>query len=226
MIEMTTKNLLYKTNNMKNLALLISLFAFQGIFAQISAVTQNGDEVVLYDNGTWSFAGENKEQEAKEIPLNELVFEKDKSAIFLIKSTKTNTGLWINPKKWNFSKAGNDTEAEYELVLKEGDLYALIITEKMEIPLEALKNIVLENAKNVAPDAKIKHEEYRIVNGLKILQLEIDGTVQGIKFSYFGYYFSNEKGTTQLISYTSQNLMKKSKNVCEELLNGFVVFEK
>jgi hypothetical protein len=98
----------------------------------------------------------------------------------------------------------------------------MFITEKIEIPLTELKNIALGNAKAAAPDIKLIKEEYRMVNGIKMLHLQMDGTIQGIKFTYLGYYYSNESGTVQLLTYSSQKLMKENSGLCEELLNGLV----
>ena len=106
--------------------------------------------------------------------------------------------------------------------MKDGDLYGLIITEKVEIPIETLKVIALENAKAAAPNMSIVKEEFRNVNGLKVLLLHMNGTIQGIKFSYYGYYYSNSNGTVQLITYTSQNLLDGFKPKIEDLLNGIV----
>ena len=46
--------------------------------------------------------------------------------------------------------------------------------------------------------------------------------MQGIKFSYYGYYYSGEEGTVQFITYTAQNMLEDYRNDCETLLNGFV----
>lgn len=98
----------------------------------------------------------------------------------------------------------------------------MILSEKIEIPLETLKSIAVENAKSVAPDLSIVKEEYRTVNGLKLLLMQMNGTMQGVKFSYYGYYYSNNQGTVQFITYTSQNLMDSYIPEIEKLLNGIV----
>jgi len=49
----------------------------------------------------------------------------------------------------------------------------MMIAEKMEIPLESLKEIVLDNAKEAAPDIKIVKEEYRTVNGIRVLMMQM-----------------------------------------------------
>lgn len=102
------------------------------------------------------------------------------------------------------------------------DLYGMVITEQIEIPLTTLKTLALENGKKVAPDLRIIKEEYRHVNGKKILMLQMHGTMQGIKIAYIGYYYSNSNGTIQLVSFTSQNLVNKFYTEIQTLLNGLV----
>jgi len=101
----------------------------------------------------------------------------------------------------------------------------MIIAEKVEIPFESLKEIALENGRDAAPDLAVVQEEYRSVNGQKVLFLQLNGTLQGIKFTYYGYYYSSSSGTVQFITYTSQGLLKSYIEDCEKILNGFVKVE-
>ena len=189
-------------------------------YAQTKAVTENGDEVILYDDGTWKAIDAGAGDEV--IKTNPAKFTKEKSSGFLLKSNKFNVGFWLNAKKWSFEKGDNNEDAEYELQLKNGDLYAMVIAEKMQIPLETLKKIAVENGRSAAPDLTIENEEYRTVNGLKVLHLQMTGSMQGIKFFYYGYYYSNANGTVQFITYSAQTLLPTYKADAEELLNGLV----
>ena len=190
-------------------------------FSQTNAVTEYGDQVVLYDDGTWTYIDGQIEEDV-EIPINPEQYVKDENSKFLLKSSTLNVGIWIDTKDWKFKKALSNEDAEYELELKKEDLYGTVITEKVEIPLATLRNIALSNAQDVAPDTKINKQEYRTVNGIKVLMLEMSGTMSGIKFGYKGYYYSNENGTIQIILYTAENLMDSYKDSTEKLLNGFV----
>jgi sulfur transfer complex TusBCD TusB component (DsrH family) len=51
--------------------------------AQTKAVTENGDEVLLYDDGTWKSIDDNPTEEF--IKTNPAVFTKDKRSSFLLK---------------------------------------------------------------------------------------------------------------------------------------------
>jgi hypothetical protein len=192
--------------------------------AQKKAITDTGEEVILYSNGTWKYINDSVALN-ENITTNPKVFKKNAASSFLVKSTVFNVGVWINPQKWSFTKSVDNEAAEYEFTLKGKDLYGMMITEGLEIPLETLKTIAIENAKEVAPDAKVVKQEYRNVNGHKVLCLQLNGTTEGIKFSYYGYYFSNANGTLQFVTYTAQNLFEKYITDMDDLLNGFVQVE-
>ncbi|MFL1013510.1 hypothetical protein [Flavisericum labens] len=205
----------------KTTLLLLCLLTINLIEAQQNAVTEKGEEVILFDDGTWKYQNGDQLKET-EIPINPKHFEKDPKSTFLLKSNNFNIGFYLNPKIWSFKKSIDNPDAEYELQLKNGDLYGTVISEKVEIPLKTLKSIALENGQSAAPDLKIVKEEYRIVNDNKVLLLQMNGSFQGIKISYYGYYFSNSNGTVQFLTYTSQNLIDNYKKEIENLLNGLI----
>ena len=191
--------------------------------AQINAVTENGDEVLLYKDNTWKYSNESL-NETVEILRNDKPFTKEKKSSFLVKSSKTNIGVWINPKEWGFSKSKTDSPSEFNFNHKQLDVYGMLIAEKTEVTVEALTDIAYENALEAAPDIKIVEKEYRTVNGLEVIMMKMKGTIQGIKFIYFGYYFSNAQGAFQFLTYTSQNVFNEYKNDMLHLLNGLTEY--
>ncbi|HMQ47488.1 MAG TPA: hypothetical protein PKA00_03495 [Saprospiraceae bacterium] len=197
--------------------------ANQMIHAQIKAVTETGDEVILFQDGTWEYVNADITEEF-EISLNETNFTKEDKSTFLVKSEKLNIGVWINPRSWSFTKSTNNSAAEFEFQKKGEDLYGMLITEKIQIPLETLQEIALENARGVSPDIKITKKEYRIVNGIKVLMMQMAGTIQGMRFTYFGYYYSSSKGSIQLLTYTGEGLFDDYQGDMEDFLNGFTEF--
>ncbi|MFK7969051.1 MAG: hypothetical protein AB8F95_01730 [Bacteroidia bacterium] len=205
-------------------ALLVSILlsACVMLFAQEKAVTETGKEVVLHEDGTWTYVNKEDIKET-EIPVNKKKFQKDKTSSFQVKSSVNENAFFINPKLWEFEKAESEGAVEYKFKRKGQDLYAMAVTERIGIALEQLKTIAITNARAAAPDTKITKEEYRTVNGNKVLMLQMEGTIQGIKFIYFGYYFSNENSTTQFLSYTAKGLFDEYKDEMEVLLNGLTL---
>lgn len=205
----------------KYFALVIFLLSFTSNADQ-KAVTEEGDIVILNSNGSWEYV-DNKVNKATEILLNKNSFKKGKESTFTLKSKKNNSVFSIDPKAWAFEKGNSIGDSEYAFKLKGGDLYGMAITEAIEIDLVNLPQVALDNAKNVAPDVRITKQEYRVVNDNKVIYLEMAGTIQGIKFKYLGYYYSDESGTTQYLTYTGTNLAGKYKPEIEKFLNGFSI---
>jgi hypothetical protein len=208
---------------MKMIKIILAFFILCPIYAYSAqkAVTDTGDIVVLNDDGTWVYS-DDTQRKFGEIITNSLQFTKPKNSSFLLKSTKNNSAFWINMDKWTFKKGDGDT-AEYEFQLKGSDLYGMAVTEAIGMPIENLADIALQNAKDVAPNAKIVEKEYRYVNGTKLLFMQLNGTIQGIKFAYLGYYHSDAIGSTQFLAYTGINLVPNYKSDIEDFLNGFTM---
>ncbi|MEO6316249.1 MAG: hypothetical protein ABIU63_14650 [Chitinophagaceae bacterium] len=188
--------------------------------AQQRAVTGNGDEVILNQDGTWKYVNDSLAGGQTTIDTSKQTFSRQPAATFLVKSSKVDVGIYLDPKKWSFEKKAGQA-AEFEFSSKTKDLYGMFISEKIEIPMATLKLAALKNAGEAAPDIHITKEEYRYVNNMLVLLLKMDGTISGIKFTYWGYYYSSPKGTVQLLTYTSANLVEEYKNDIETFLNGF-----
>jgi hypothetical protein len=210
---------------MKKILLLSLLLQALVLNAQTKAVTETGEEVILYDDGSWQYSDTTAIVAEKEIPTNPKRFTKSDKSSFLVKSTRNKIAVWIDPKKWNFKKDTNNEDAEYGFNLKNGGLYGMMISEQLEVPLSTLKKIALQNAKSASPDLKILKEEYRTVNDKTVLFLQMKGTVDGIGFVYNGYYYSSSSGTVQLVTYSSPNLVEQYQTEWENLLNGLVDLE-
>lgn len=191
------------------------------VYAEQRAITDTGEEIVIYSDGTWKYLTETGEAPAAAIETNPNAFNKPEDSTFLLKSKKNHAAFWLNTNKWLFKPSTKNDDAEYALQLKGKDLYGLIIAEEVEIPLESLTEIALENAKSVAPDIHITKKEYRVVNGRKVIYMEMSGTMQGMKITYLGCYHSDASGTTQFLTYTATNLVGKYRKEIAALLNGF-----
>jgi hypothetical protein len=80
----------------KNILLLLCLSSFVFVQAQQKAITEIGEEVILYENGTWKYQNQENVDEF-EIPTNPKNFTKNEDATFLLKSRKFDVGFLIDP---------------------------------------------------------------------------------------------------------------------------------
>ncbi|MEE9441727.1 MAG: hypothetical protein V3V99_03570 [candidate division Zixibacteria bacterium] len=137
--------------------------------------------------------------------------------------SKGKYGIWINDNKWLKGKLGINADAEYEFEHINGDAHAVILYSKSELTIEKLRELALANARSAALNAKSVFEEERIVNGVEILCLQINGTINTTPFTYYGYYYTGRNGTLQAIAFTRQNLFAEYKRDFEDLLNGLEI---
>ena len=208
---------------MRTILSLLSILFVLCAGAQQMATTEDGKKVLLHDNGKWEYAKNAIDSASKETNLKS--YTKPVTAKTLARSQKNNFGVWYDSKKWKKSGDMNNEAVEFSFNLLKGDGYAMAITERIEIDMASLKEIALVNARKAAPDITLEKEEYRMVNGRKVRCLQMSGTASGIKFTYLGYYCSDESGTIQFVCFTGKSLMKTYQKDFEELLNGLVVIE-
>lgn len=195
---------------------LLFLLLFQGVcFSQdIRATTEDGRAVILKKDGTWKFI------EKTSHPGKKGEYRKAENATSVFKA-KNVFSIWFDPLKWTQKKSDDDLKTTFDF--KGGDLYAMVIPERFPMSIEALKAAAIKNAQDAAPDSKVTYEETRTVNGKKVLCMKIEGSIDGIQFVYYGYYYAGKIGTIQLITYTAPNLFSEYEAEMTEFLNGLVI---
>jgi hypothetical protein len=215
-----------KNNLLGALISFIMLFSFSAK-AQELAVTELGDTVILYSNGTWVYKSDYTSDADTMATLVIRMGSKKytKSPASVKKATGKNQAysIFYNEKVWKrVPVADLNADADMAFKYNNGDAYSIIIFEELEIPMDNLSEIALNNALEIAPDMQIVDREYRVVNGDTLVFMRMDGTTQGIAVTYYSYYYSNKKCSVQFCTYTGQGLVEKYKKDLEDLLNGFV----
>jgi hypothetical protein len=196
----------------------IAIFSTGTGFAQdIRATTDDGRKVLLKEDGSWKFHDASKLSRSKTSAL----YQKPEESTALFKAKGDKFMLWFDPVKWHQKKRADTDKTTF--VHKDGDVYAMVLAERFGMTLEALKDIAVKNAQNASPDVKVTYEKNRIVNGKTILCMKMEGTIEGVQFIYYGYYYADKAGIVQLITYTSQNLFPEYESEMTKFLNGLVV---
>jgi hypothetical protein len=190
-------------------------------FAQegIRATTEDGRTVILKPDGTWQYIEYVKVAKADESHI----FTKPKASADVFKTKGERFEVWYSSKKWKQKPSEDPSKTTFEH--SDGDVYALVVAERIATNVKALRQIALDNAKLVAPDIKIVFEENRFVNGKDILCLKLDGTIQGMSIRYYGYYYAGKAGMIQVVTFTAQNLFPEYESQLTDLLNGLVINE-
>ena len=171
---------------MKKIFTLAVLLQSLTFIAQQRALTEDGKEVVLFDNGTWKFVNESDAKVLETIVTNNNVFEKTKTASFLMKSKKMDVGVYFDPKKWKLATQNISPHVEYFFAERNSNdgYFGFMITEKVQIAtLKNLKDLIIENVNRNVDYFRLKESEYRTVNGMKVLYIRYAANKKGMNSS-------------------------------------------
>jgi hypothetical protein len=179
------------------------------------ATTEDGRQVILKTDGTWSFLT----PPANESP-NALRFEKSATATLKITAPHGQFAVWIDPRRWRQTKGD---EGKISLEATNGKGYALVISDAIPISKGSLRAMALHNAQGLDSNARIVAEETRTVNNREVLCLQMEASYTSIPFTYYGYYYGGSSGNIQLVAYTSRDQFATMKSEFTDLLNGLEI---
>ena len=214
---------------MKKMIICVLLLIFNMVYSQVKGLTEDGKEVVLFENGTWKFVNESDESVMSEIALNPEIFVKNENATFLMRSKKLNIGVYFNPKQWKIASKSANPYIEYmfQEIKSEKGAVAFLQSERLEIPTyKNLKDILLFNIEKNADFYRVKTSEYRTVNGLKVLYLRYIANIKGLDFEYGAYYWLENEGYCGLVAFSAQKDFEGNFPKIKEFLNGISTAKK
>jgi hypothetical protein len=183
--------------------------------AQTRATTEDGKSIIVYPNGTWRHAAGTPQPK-------DLVYAKPDTARQAYDARRGGFQVWYDSDKWKPGKpAKQDIETLFNHV--SGELWAMVISERIPVPLATLRDAAVANAQDADPNVKVALEERRRVNGLDVIVLQLEGVVQGIPFTYHGYFYSTTSGTIQVIAFTPQSMFSEYRDEITRFLNGLTL---
>jgi hypothetical protein len=112
---------------------------------------------------------------------------------------------------------------EFTLKHASSDAWALVTTGNTPMPIDTLRHAVLADARREDPDAEIVFEENRIINGNRILCVEMTLTPDQDPLTYFGYYWAGDEGSVRIVTFTEWHLFLRFKDDAAALLDGLVI---
>lgn len=216
---------------------ILILFGFAGMIcfsanAQIEAVTEKGDTILVYNDGTWTYpdysGGIHSKGLQYEIDSTELEFHKASEATQTLNSELGFFSVHYNPEEWKRVPPGTiNADAEFALLAKKGDAYCLVISEEIAIGTKNILDIALNNMKNNTGSAlKVRSARWIEVNGKKMIEAKMSTRAQGIDLIFHSYFYSGEKeGTIQFTTWTGESIYSKHEDKIKNLLNGLIIHE-
>lgn len=206
---------------MRHILLVIFCFPFF-VMSQINAVTEDGYQIQVFEDGTWKYV-DTTLNEKLFIKKNDSIFKVPKNSTLNVSSKILDANIMINEDDWYFIPSASEDITEFSFNNKKVEIYGLLISEKASIPLENLRNIAIINARDYIENLKLIEEEYRFVNDLKVLYMCFEGEVEKMQLRYNNYYYSGEDGIVQFITYARKDIAISNAHKMFNLLNGFTI---
>lgn len=215
------------------LVLFLSAFAVSAQ-AQIWAVTEKGDTIYVYNDGTWSFEKESRTDldQGLEYLSESIVLDTIAGFSTVKEASKTKVSseygffdVRYNSDEWKRVPAAQiNEESEFAFEAKKGDIYVAIISEEVEIGTENIYKIAINNIReNLGVQPEIMKAEVRNVNGHEVIRGVMSISLNGMNLVFDSYYYSDTRGTVQFTTWTAKNLHKKYEERILNMLNGLMI---
>lgn len=148
-------------------------------------------------------------------------YTKPPAAKTRIKTSVEDYVLWIDETKWKEDKS--DTPGMLRFSHVNGEAFAVVVTDHIGIPTDVIRDVVLQSAKRVDPNARITSEDKRIVNGRQVLAVEMSFTLEGVPVKMLGYYHGGSSGNVHVIGILPETAFSKNIGEVTEFLNGIEI---
>jgi len=208
-------------------------FASIVLYSQTRAVTELGDTIYIYNNGTWSYDMLEESPEVNELSfLNESIpidtvskqFTYTKTAKKEVENSFGMFKIKYDDSKWRrVPPASLNDEAEFAFESKDTDIWCIVISEETPIKPDLLFSIARQSIKEkMGTDPEVIKSELRTINGHEVVRGAMKANISGIAFIFDTYYFSNDKGSVQFTTWTGEAIWKREQENILEFLNGFI----
>lgn len=129
--------------------------------------------------------------------------------------------LRYDPKKW--TQTPSYDAGQFALMHSSGGGHALIIAERIAVPIDSVADVALANAQAADPSAEVVFRHRRRVDGADVWFLKIDAEAGTVPMVYCGYYYAGRGSTVQVVTYTTKTLLPELEDDFMEFLNGLAV---
>jgi hypothetical protein len=121
-------------------------------------------------------------------------------------------------KKWKQDVASEDDN--YTFSYLSDDVSAVVISNRIPLPMDIVPGFVLAGFQTADPTATIFSQEKRSVNGTEMWFIKIDGRVENVPITYWGYFYANKDGMVGAITISRKAASDEYETDRMEFLNG------
>ena len=198
---------------MKKLIAFLGFFLLFSLFAEDRRINVGEKVILLHDDFTWEYVEEVDEG------FEKIILRKDSLLKPNFFDQKKRYQISLDPEEWHSFPVQNP-EAAFQFVNEDETGFCVVIYDALEVPLDQLKSIMILNATNIDPEARIIREEACEVNGVQGELVEYIATQANIPFTFLSFINSSESGSLQYTFYTLSSYFERVKPAFLEAIAG------
>ena len=195
----------------------LRLLDVQGLTRIVDAVAAAADEVATLLSDASGVTNDFSTESKGEL----LAAPTEAGSLSTLNLLQNRMAVRYDSSEWNMQASSEP--GVHQLQHSTGDLYVRAIEERIQMPLEAMPEVALANAREVDPNVTAIRQGSRVVNGVGMLFIEYEATVGGVPFVFVAHFFSDTSGTVQIIAWTGRNLLAEYRDTIERFVSGFEV---
>ena len=187
------------------------------IQAATQAVTPDGRQVILEDNGTWKPAKEDASKRA----AGAIARVTPKSATSVARSGYGTFSFAYDPNKWTVEQHPLSETVEFMFRHVSGSGNVKVVTEQVQMTLDGLKKLNLKMMTKGDPKAHIESESAMTVNGNAGLVIDNVSEEFGARWHIRRFLWSGKQGAVQMVATVANNLYDDRAADVNDLFAGF-----
>lgn len=179
---------------------------------ELRATTEDGRKVLLSPDGKWRF---NSNQLAS-------TSQSDSSSPYQPSVKKFsfsfNTSEWTLVPRREVDENNKRTFQHRSL-----PIIGMVISDEMPANNNAMKEIIIENAKQAGAGTLVLLDEAQRISGKDVGTIRFSANMKGMEFLFSTNYYADQDGNIQVTCFTSQSLFSKYQSDCEKFLSGLTI---
>jgi hypothetical protein len=156
-------------------------------------------------------------------PTAPATIRKNAAATRAFKIDFSDATLWLDWLKWYDEK-----RVPGRVAFTHVDRHVLgyvLVDRTAGVPTSKMSDWALRNAMRLDPKARIRKQEYRLVNGRELLHLELVVSQNSPPMVFAGYYHGGVKTNLQAISWCFEEDFEKHQSLIDEFISGIEIRE-
>ena len=153
--------------------------------------------------------------------FGDLVFSPTSGDIGAIDLLDGHVRIRYAPADWE--EQDIDVGGGRQFLNEQEEILLTTIEERFQIPIEAMYEIVLENAEDTGAEVTEIRRGERNINGERMGFVEWRSVFNGFDLTYLSHFYSDAEGSVQVIAWTSSNIFEDRRDSIELLASGIEV---